>query len=153
MSEIFNPNGISSVDGIIGAITLVEGANITITDNFPSPGDITIAATGGGGGGATVTPVTSFPYTATAAAGITVYTLYNSSGGAVTFELPAVPVTNEIAVIVDAGLNSGTYLQTINGNGNNIIAYGTGINSTIGINANGGSGALAYDGTNWVQYA
>lgn len=42
-------SGVSSLDGITGAVTLVAGSNITITDNSPSAGDITIAATGGGG--------------------------------------------------------------------------------------------------------
>lgn len=42
--------GVTSLDGIAGAVTLVAGSGITITDNSPSPGDITIAASGGGGG-------------------------------------------------------------------------------------------------------
>lgn len=42
--------GVSSLDGITGAITLVAGSGVTITDNTPAAGDITIAATGGGGG-------------------------------------------------------------------------------------------------------
>lgn len=43
-------SGVSSLDSITGAVTLVAGSNITITDNSPSAGDITIAASGGGGG-------------------------------------------------------------------------------------------------------
>lgn len=42
--------GVSSLDGITGAVTLVAGSNITITDNSPTAGSITIASTGGGGG-------------------------------------------------------------------------------------------------------
>lgn len=42
--------GVSSLDGITGAVTLVAGSGVTITDNSPSAGDITIAATGGGSG-------------------------------------------------------------------------------------------------------
>lgn len=42
--------GVSSLDSITGAVSLVAGTNVTITDNSPSAGDITIAATGGGGG-------------------------------------------------------------------------------------------------------
>lgn len=42
--------GVSSLDGITGAITLAAGSGITITDNSPAAGSITIAATGGGGG-------------------------------------------------------------------------------------------------------
>lgn len=148
LNENGGGGGVSSVNSLTGSLTLTStGGTISIT---PSGTNIDLEAVGGG---ASVTPVSSFPYTAIAAAGLTVYTLYNSSGSAVTFKLPAAPVTNEIAIIVDAGLNSGTYLQTINGNGNNIIAYGTGTNSTIGINANGGSVALAWDGINFVQYA
>lgn len=37
--------GVTSLDGITGAITLIGGAGITITDNTPAAGDITIAAT------------------------------------------------------------------------------------------------------------
>ena len=37
--------GVSSLDTITGAITLVAGSNITITDNSPGAGDIKIAAT------------------------------------------------------------------------------------------------------------
>jgi len=42
---------VESLDAIAGAVSLVAGTNITITDNSPSAGDITIAASGGGGGG------------------------------------------------------------------------------------------------------
>lgn len=41
--------GVSSLDSITGAVSLVAGSNVTITDNSPSSGDITIAATAGGG--------------------------------------------------------------------------------------------------------
>ena len=41
--------GVSSLDGITGAVTLVAGAGISITDNTPSAGDITIANTASGG--------------------------------------------------------------------------------------------------------
>ena len=43
--------GVSSLDSITGAISLVAGSNVTITDNSPSAGKITIAATAGGGSG------------------------------------------------------------------------------------------------------
>jgi hypothetical protein len=42
--------GVTSIDGITGAVSLVAGSGITISDNTPTAGDITIAATGGGGG-------------------------------------------------------------------------------------------------------
>lgn len=41
-----------SLDSITGAVTLVAGANITIEDNTPSAGKITISASGGSGSGA-----------------------------------------------------------------------------------------------------
>lgn len=41
--------GVTTIDGISGAVTLVAGSGISITDNTPSAGDITITATGGGG--------------------------------------------------------------------------------------------------------
>lgn len=40
--------GVSSLDSITGAVTLVAGSNVTITDNSPSAGEITIAASGSG---------------------------------------------------------------------------------------------------------
>lgn len=43
--------GVSSLDSITGAVSLVAGTNVTITDNSPSAGQITIAASGSGGGG------------------------------------------------------------------------------------------------------
>src|SRR6185437_3450831 len=48
-------SGVPSVDGITSAVTLVAGTGITITDNSPVAGDITISATGGSG----VTSVTA----------------------------------------------------------------------------------------------
>jgi hypothetical protein len=44
--EISGSGGVTSIDGLDGAITLIEGSNITITDNGSS--EITIAASGGG---------------------------------------------------------------------------------------------------------
>ena len=41
--------GVASLDGISGAVSLVAGSGVTITDNSPMPGKITIAAAGGGG--------------------------------------------------------------------------------------------------------
>lgn len=37
---------VTSLDTLTGDLTLVAGTNITITDNLPSPGDITISSTG-----------------------------------------------------------------------------------------------------------
>jgi hypothetical protein len=44
--EISGSGGVTSIDGLDGAITLIEGSNITITDNGSN--EITIAASGGG---------------------------------------------------------------------------------------------------------
>lgn len=41
--------GVSSLDGITGAVHLIAGSGVTITDNAPAAGDITIAATGASG--------------------------------------------------------------------------------------------------------
>ena len=41
---------VNSVDSITGAVSLVAGANVTISDNSPGAGQITIAATPGAGG-------------------------------------------------------------------------------------------------------
>lgn len=40
--------GVTTIDGISGAVTLVAGTGISITDNSPSPGSITIASTSSG---------------------------------------------------------------------------------------------------------
>jgi hypothetical protein len=42
--------GVTSLDTITGAVALVAGSGVTITDNSPIPGKITIAAAGGGSG-------------------------------------------------------------------------------------------------------
>lgn len=41
--------GVNSLDGITGDVTLVAGSGITISDDDPSPGDITISADGSSG--------------------------------------------------------------------------------------------------------
>lgn len=149
-------------------VTAVNGKQFTVTRGIENTAPIAFASgaqvacivtagvmqalqSGGGGSSGTVTAVNTFPYTATAQAGLTIYTLYAASS-AVTFNLPAIPAANEIANVVDAGNTSGTGLITISGNGNPIVAYGTS-GSSIGINSNGGSISLAWDGTNWVSYA
>jgi hypothetical protein len=102
-------------------------------------------------GGFTVTKITNgSPYTASTGANI--YTIYNSSGSAYTFNLNANPATNDTCVIVDAGLTSGAHTITVQGNGKTICAYGTSA-SNFGIAQNGASMSLAWDGTQWTQYA
>lgn len=46
--DVGSISGVASLDSISGAITLVAGTGVTITDNSPSAGEITIAATAGG---------------------------------------------------------------------------------------------------------
>lgn len=52
-STLLNANPVTSIDGITGAVTLVAGSGVTIADNSPSAGDITITASGGGNLGST----------------------------------------------------------------------------------------------------
>lgn len=47
---------VTSLDTLTGAVTLVAGSNITISDNVPLAGDITISSTGGGGSGTSLSP-------------------------------------------------------------------------------------------------
>lgn len=48
-ADVGASSGVSSLDSITGAVTLVGGTNISVTDNSPSAGDITIATSGGSG--------------------------------------------------------------------------------------------------------
>lgn len=59
--------GVTTIDDISGAVTLVAGSNITISDNTPTAGSITIASTGGGGGGANDLPYSAITGTTTSA--------------------------------------------------------------------------------------
>lgn len=88
-------SAVTSLDGITGAVTLIAGTNITITDNSPSPGDIKIAASGGGTG--TVTSVA-----------LTMPTEFSVSGSPITTSgTLAVTKANESANLVYAGPSSG----------------------------------------------
>ena len=104
---------------------------------------------GGGGGGVTVTPISTSPFMAGALSGINIYTIYNNEFPFV-FDLPVDPASNQEIQILDAGLNSAAYPININGNGNNICAYGAKTTS-ISIASNGGSISLVWDGTQWTQ--
>ena len=79
--------GVTTIDGISGAVTLVPGANITITDNSPSPGDITIAASGSGGsltvtdGVNTVNGVTDLTFSGATVSGTTPNATLTITGG------------------------------------------------------------------------
>ena len=120
------------------------------------PDNTTITISGGiisSSGGVSITKVTNgSPYTATAAAGFNIFTIYNTSGSAYTFNLPSSPATSSSVVVVDAGLTAGAHTITVQGNGNTISAYGS-TASSAGIASNGGSISLAWDETQWTQYA
>ena len=137
------PTATSSILGI------VKPDNTTITIS----GGIISSSGGGGGAGVSITNVTNgSPYTATAAAGFNIFTIYNTSGSAYTFNLPSSPATSSSVVVVDAGLTAGAHTITVQGNGNTISAYGS-TASSAGIASNGGSISLAWDETQWTQYA
>lgn len=140
---------VSSLNGENGDITITSiGGTVTITK--PTANTVNLESSGGGGGtSGIVISVSSFPYTIIPTSGLTAFNLYAASA-AVTFNLPATPSANEIVRINDAGNTSGTQPIMINGNGNNIAAYGSATNSSIQINANGGDIWLAWDGVNWA---
>ena len=99
-----------------------------------------------------ITPVLSGPHTAAANPGLNIFTIYNSGSSAFTFNLPATPALNQIVQVIDAGLTAGTHQINVAGNGNTICAYGA-TGSSAGINSNGGSISLAWDGIQWTQNA
>jgi hypothetical protein len=102
---------------------------------------------------ALVTPVDSGPYTASAISGLSIFTIYNTSGSGFVFNLPGAPAANQIIIISDAELTAAAHEITIQGNGNNICAYGVAATANIGINSNGGAVSLAWDGLQWTQFA
>lgn len=104
-----------------------------------------------GANGTGVISVSAGPVVIAAKNGQTIYTVYEST--AITFELPAAAGIDQIVIIVDAEGAAGTNAITIQGNGNEIIAYSQSAATSIQINANGGSISLAWDGSFWVQYA
>ena len=145
---------------IIPANTIAQlpSANtITGAEYFPitQAGNTVKAQIGniGGGNAPGILPITANNQVASSLMGEHVYHIYNTTNAALTFYLPVSPALSEIVTIVDAGLSAGTYTQTISGNGNNIIAYGTATNSSIQFISNGSSIRMAWDGTNWVQNA
>ena len=103
-------------------------------------------------GSTTILSVINGPYTATGVNGLSVYNIYNNTGAPFTFTLPANPAANSMVIIVDAALTAGAHLITIQGNGKPIVAYGLS-QSNIGINSNGGSVVMGWDGAQWTQYA
>lgn len=139
---------INSITGLIQA-----GSNVTISGSGTQSSPYVINSTGGGsgGGGFTNTAVSNgSPYTA--GTGQNIYSIYNTSGASYTFNLDATPATNDVCVIIDAKLTATAHPITVQGNGNNISAGGAlGTNYQIG--SNGGAISLAWDGTQWNQFA
>lgn len=119
-------------------IVTVRGGNTDVLTTLNSSGFAITAVSNGS------------PYTA--GTGQNIYTIYNTSGGAYTFNLNATPNTNDICIIVDAGLSASAHPITVQGNGNIISAGGTS-GTSYEIGGNGGAVSLAYDGIQWSQYA
>ncbi len=145
VSVIIEDFGVGSLNGLTGNITLTSTGNtITIT---PSGNTIDLEASSSS---PTVIAIFSFPYTAPASPGLTFYNLYAASV-AVTYNLPASPSVNQICRIVDAGCTASLANPiTINGNGENIVAYGSETNISIQIASAGQDIWLAWDGSNWT---
>ena len=130
-------SGVSSVDGITGAITLVAGSNITLTDNSPSPGDITIAATGGGGANA-------LPYSAITGTTTTAGTeqVIEATSGTFTLTLTNPTVTTGKAFPLWIA-NSGSGVVTIS------ATYDGGTSFTLAAKS---SVLYIFNGTSWLVF-
>lgn len=117
--------GVTSLDGIIGAVTLVAGTNITVQDNTPSPGNITISASGGGGANA-------LPYTAitgtTTSTGTEQVIEATSGTFALTLTNPTVAAGVAFPLWI---INSGAGTVTISATTNLGSSYALGSNSSV----------------------
>ena len=142
-------SGVTSLNGESGAVTLVAGANITIT---PVGNNITIASTGGGGalqGPFTVldnqaSPATLFSYTAsTALYAVFEYSILKNGSyrvGRLLVATDGSSMTSESDDFVETG-TSGVVLSAIYSGGNVIIQY----TSTL----TGASGSMKYYVQSW----
>jgi hypothetical protein len=99
-----------------------------------------------------IVAITEGPLNIPAVSGNGIFNIYNGASAPFTVLLPPNPAPNQVAQIIDAGLTAGAYTITVNGNGNEICAYGA-IGSSAGIDSNGGSISLAWDGIQWTQNA
>lgn len=129
--------GVISLDGITGAITLIGGAGITITDNTPAAGDITIAATA-------VAGVTSLQ-TETGAITLT------SSGATVVITTPTSSTINLESTGGGGGLptNNPTFTGLLSGPAAAINHLeNTGTSPTVALHGAAGSGASSTIGGN-----
>ncbi len=134
-------SGVSSLEGLTGALQLTAGSGISITDNGTDT--ITITATGGGGGGSgTVTSVGLT--TGTSGTDINVTDSPVTTAGTITINIPVASSSNTGKLSStdwstfngkQAALVSGTNIKTINstsllGSGNISVAPATGIDAT-----------------------
>ena len=134
-------SGVSSLEGLTGALQLVAGSNVTITDNGTDT--ITISASGGGGGGSgTVTSVGLT--TGTTGTDVSVSGSPITTSGTITLNIPTASSINTGKLSStdwstfnnkQAALVSGSNIKTINlssilGSGNINVAPASGINAT-----------------------
>lgn len=142
--NISGSGGVTTLDGLSGAITLVEGANVTITDNGTN--QITISATGGGGGGSgTVTSV--------ALSTGTTGTDVNVSGSPITTSGTLV-VNIPVASGSNTGKLSSTDWTTFNNKQSTISVTApiTKVGSTIAINQAGAAQDGFLSSANWNTF-
>lgn len=132
-----NSGGVSSVDGITGTVTLVSGSNITISDNTPSAGSITISATGGGGANA-------LPYSAitgtTTSAGTEQVIEATSGTFTLTLTSPTVAAGKAFPLWI---CNSGAGIVTIAATYNGGTSFPLSANSSI---------LYIFNGTSWLVF-
>ncbi len=144
--------GVTSIDGIAGSVTLVAGTGITISDNTPSAGDITITSTAVGGvssvsnsdGTLTVSPTTG-AVVASIALGHA-----NTWSGQQTFVAPALGTPASGVLTNCTGTASGLTAGTVTTNANltgPITSTGNAVSSLTQFNVLLGAGASA------IQYA
>jgi len=132
------------------------GAFVPLTDEIVTVrnGNTDVITTLSGGVAISV-PITSSGTTIAATSGWTFIPIENNTGSAFTIYLPASPATNQLVSMVDVLGTAGAHNITINGNGNNIVAYGNVGASTFVLNAPGsGVNPLAWDATDgeWILF-
>ena len=121
-TEIFATNGgVSSLNTQKGNLTLLAGANVTITSGA---GQLTISASGGGGGGGCLTPGTGNAFCGGGGNG----TLTGSNNTAVNVSLTSITSGNNNTVY---GFGAGHFLT--GSAGNTLIGQSAGFNITTGV--------------------
>lgn len=104
--------GVTSIDGMTGAITLIAGTGITITDGA---GTITIAATGGGGGITSINGDTTAAQILSVGTAGTDFAIVDAGGGSHVFNLPTASASNR-------GALSSADWTTFNGKANTALS-------------------------------